>query len=91
MLLVLECSKPIWIYPVEKHKNDWNFSGSEFEHTKHNVYFLLVESEVQIHNPYPSQYMDGSVRNWSVFLHELKLIALPPNYVRMLKELKDFK
>ena len=91
MLLVLECFKPIWIYPVEKHNNGWNFSGSEFEHTKNNLIFLLIESDVQVHNPYPSQYMDGTVRNWSIFLYKTKLIALPPNYTRALKELKDFK
>lgn len=91
MLFGLESTKPIWIYPVEKHINGWNFSGSEFEHTKNNLLFLLIESEVQVHNPYPSQYMDGTVRNWSIFLYGKRLIALPPNYTRMLKELKDFK
>ena len=91
MLFGLESTKPIWIYPVEKHINGWNFSGSEFEYTKNNLLFLLIESEVQVHNPYPSQYMDGTVRNWSIFLYGKRLIALPPNYTRMLKELKDFK
>lgn len=91
MLLVLEHFKPIWIYPVAKHINAWSFSGSEFEHIKNNLLFLLIQSEVQIHNPYPSQYMDGTVKNWSIFLYGIRLVALPPNYVRMLKELKDLK
>lgn len=90
MLLILEESKPIWIYPVKKHTNGWNFSGSEFEHTKTNL-FLLIESEVEIHNPYPSHYMDGTVKNWSIFLYEKRLIGLPPNHTRLLKELKDLK